>query len=611
MTKRAHIRTILVLILAVVLLNVQATSSMVDESTIPISSYNEMKSAQLPDKNIISIDTLKLGSDYVNIDYWSLTTFDNYLYMVSSYMTGTKGKMIIVDISDPTNLIEAGRFESVDSCRQVSVIDNRAYVADDDNGLWIFDVSDPANLSVLGQYSILGLHGVYINHQIAYLATYYDGLRIVNVSDPTNPFEIGSYGTTTRTYRVHIQDDCAYIANADGLEIVNVSVPSSPSFISSVNSSGFKSHMYLEDDFVFITFPYSRMRLYNVSDLTNPVELEEYYMSSGIAEIQIVGSLVFTTSNFLGLQIFNLHNYDTYSAVGRFKPDGESRAVLHKEGYFYLVDHHSGLWCLEHDCDEDELYSRREYEAGTSSDNPDSDFDSIPDGWEVQYGMNPLVNDSLLDVDDDSLSASDEYQFGTNPLTNDTDIDTLSDSAELFIHGTSPTNSDSDFDQLPDGWEIANSLDPLVHDSANDEDADGLTNLGEYTEGTDPNDNDSDNDLLPDGWEVQYSLNPLANDSYLDPDMDNLDNLFEYKIGTNPHLADSDQDGYLDSWEFYNGFNPLDPNVAPAQFFVYNLGWIGLVSVTMGIVATLWVIKKYKSSDTYEGYPYDGTSSRR
>ncbi|MHA2222728.1 MAG: hypothetical protein ACXAAO_11810, partial [Candidatus Thorarchaeota archaeon] len=246
-----------------------------------------------------------------------------------------------------------------------------------------------------------------------------------------------------------------------------------------------------------------------------------------------------------------------------------------------------GFWILEHDCDEDELFSRAEFEFGTPQNNPDadsdnltdgsevyfyftdplnndSDSDGIPDGWEIQYGLNPLVDDSQQDYDFDDLSALDEYLAGTSPMTNDTDSDFLSDSAELFIYGTSPINNDTDFD------------------------------------------------LLPDGWEVQYSLNPLLDDSHQDPDMDELTNLQEYRIGTNPTLADSDEDGYLDSWEFNNGFDPLDPNVGFIQSFVSVLGWIGLgVIVIMGTVTFFWLLKLRLSSDRYEGYPYDMTSSRR
>lgn len=611
MTVRGYVRVVLILLLVVSFLNTLGTLSMVDDTPIPNTVYNQMTESQLTDINFLSVDSLKLGSDYINMDRWSLAISGNYLYMGSSYTPNDAGKMIIVDISDPTNLVEAGRVNHLGECRQLVVVENIAYYADDNNGLWIFNVSDPQDITVLGQYPISAVYDVSIDNQIAYLVALSDDLIILNVTDPSNPYEIGSYSTTIYMTRILVHDDYAYIATREALEIVDVSDPSSPSLIGSAYSDGYKSHIYLKDDFVFITFPARRMRLYNVTDPTNPVELEEYVMSNGIAEIEVVGTLVFTTSNVLGLQVFHLNDYSTTSDIGRFIPDAEARAVIHNEGYFYLVDSHSELWCLEHDCDEDELYSREEYEIGTQSDNPDSDFDLIPDGWEVQNGLNPLVHDSQQDNDEDDLSALEEYLAGTSILTNDTDSDSLSDSAELLIYGTDPLNLDSDFDQMPDGWEVLYALNPLSYDGHLDQDMDDLSNLLEFQYNTDPTNSDSDFDQLPDGWEVQYFLNPLANDTHLDPDFDTLDNLLEYEIGTNPTLDDSDQDGFLDSWEYNNGFDPLNPVVGLSQYLVSIPGWLFIsILVAMGLIAVFMIRRRYIVLDTYEGYPYDGTSSR-
>ncbi len=46
---------------------------------------------------------------------------------------------------------------------------------------------------------------------------------------------------------------------------------------------------------------------------------------------------------------------------------------------------------------------------------------------------------------------------------------------------------DTDTDGMPDGYEVANSLNPLVDDSNGDADGDGLTNIQEFTKGKNPN----------------------------------------------------------------------------------------------------------------------------
>jgi hypothetical protein len=45
----------------------------------------------------------------------------------------------------------------------------------------------------------------------------------------------------------------------------------------------------------------------------------------------------------------------------------------------------------------------------------DSDGDGMPDSWEIQYGLNPNVNDANGDFDGDGMANIDEYLAGTLP----------------------------------------------------------------------------------------------------------------------------------------------------------------------------------------------------
>ncbi|MCW5556819.1 MAG: alpha/beta hydrolase [Verrucomicrobiae bacterium] len=55
----------------------------------------------------------------------------------------------------------------------------------------------------------------------------------------------------------------------------------------------------------------------------------------------------------------------------------------------------------------------------TSIANADSDGDGMPDGWEVQYGLNPNVADGHKDNDGDGIVNTLEYLHGRNPIRAD------------------------------------------------------------------------------------------------------------------------------------------------------------------------------------------------
>lgn len=135
----------------------------------------------------------------------------------------------------------------------------------------------------------------------------------------------------------------------------------------------------------------------------------------------------------------------------------------------------NGVWCdSETDTDEDELLDYMELILGTDINDPDSDDDNLPDGYEVmQVGTDPLlpdtdndgVNDANEDADGDGLTNLQEYQLGTDPQNEDSDGDDLSDYAEVNTYHTDPLEPDTDEDGANDGWEVANGFNPLVYNS--------------------------------------------------------------------------------------------------------------------------------------------------
>lgn len=87
---------------------------------------------------------------------------------------------------------------------------------------------------------------------------------------------------------------------------------------------------------------------------------------------------------------------------------------------------------LEFDLDQDGLTVIEELKAGTNSENDDTDFDTVPDGWEVAHALNPLAfDDAEEDADDDGLKNIEEFSFQTNPKNPDTDADNISDGIEV------------------------------------------------------------------------------------------------------------------------------------------------------------------------------------
>jgi len=78
---------------------------------------------------------------------------------------------------------------------------------------------------------------------------------------------------------------------------------------------------------------------------------------------------------------------------------------------------------IDLDPDSDGLLTSLELELGTDPNKRDTDGDLLPDGWEVDRGLNPLQHGGdaalALDPDADSMSSADELAAGTDPLDGD------------------------------------------------------------------------------------------------------------------------------------------------------------------------------------------------
>ena len=180
-----------------------------------------------------------------------------------------------------------------------------------------------------------------------------------------------------------------------------------------------------------------------------------------------------------GWYVYHITKYATANV--KFN-DGTSQIPAQNQSGLSATDrmwYKNGVWCNEtSDTDNDGLLDYQELLLGTNINLPDTDGDTLPDGYEVNMlNTDPLdtdtndnnVSDANEDIDGDQLSNYAEYQNQTNPLSEDTDGDGLTDYEELH-HLTyttlSPTNPDTDEDGANDGWEINHNTNPIIYNNS-------------------------------------------------------------------------------------------------------------------------------------------------
>jgi len=137
------------------------------------------------------------------------------------YVAGDSTGLRVIDISNPSNPVEVGYYDTPGYAMGVAVSGSYAYVADWHYGLRVIDITDPSNPVEVGYYNTPGYaYGVAVSGSYAYVADRRAGLRVIDITDPSNPVEVGYYDTPGYAMSVAVSGSYAYVADGGaGLQI--------------------------------------------------------------------------------------------------------------------------------------------------------------------------------------------------------------------------------------------------------------------------------------------------------------------------------------------------------------------------------------------------------
>jgi len=223
---------------------------------------------------------------------------------------------LIITCGRPTPDEDDHLFKILSTCHvpgyaeDLDIINNLVYVADDQGGLQIVDVSNPENPYIIGEYtSEKSIVGVAVRDTFAYLAVNHTqgGVRIINIADPENPLFIGEDNWYYGYNVVAPQNDTMFVYMAGGYWFVveDVSFPQYPTFVRRFSTPG------------------------NVNG------------------IYVIDSIVYLACEQMGLHIFNLAKPDSEALVGWIDTPSNARNIFVKGDYAYIADGRSGLIVID------------------------------------------------------------------------------------------------------------------------------------------------------------------------------------------------------------------------------------------------------------------------
>ena len=208
----------------------------------------------------------------------------------TAYIATDEDGILILNISDPTSpQLITTYFPSLDADK-VRLFDDLLYYSGDSE-VWTVDISNPAALltvrRILGASDVKNLEVV---GGYAYIPVGRQGLKIFDVSDRWNPTLVGQYDTDFDAYDVVVRDQIAYLADYSRIATIDISDPTNPTLLSEIYAFGQVYEILHHNDILYVRNDDWKVLAYSLEDPTLPklqAELERY------TSLSIVGDILF------------------------------------------------------------------------------------------------------------------------------------------------------------------------------------------------------------------------------------------------------------------------------------------------------------------------------
>ena len=212
------------------------------------------------------------------------------------YIAGGTDGLYVVSVVNPASPEEVYRFDSPGEAKGVDSGSPYLVLADGDNGVQLFDISDPDNVIIAGSYNTSGNSwNTKVSGNTVYIADN-DALQIASISSNTiNPVtrlpisdglvkDLDAVGATV------------FVMDINGLTVVDASSPGSPDVLSRYTAfEGFCQCVFAVEGYVFVGTS-ETLAMLSASDPSNLISKDSYIIPSGVTGVFANGSIVFIST---------------------------------------------------------------------------------------------------------------------------------------------------------------------------------------------------------------------------------------------------------------------------------------------------------------------------
>ena len=254
----------------------------------------------------------------------------------------------IVDISNPSEPAEVGLIVTPSSANDVAVSGNYAFVATTTNGLVIVNISNPAVPMIESSIPLGNLRRVTIDEDILVTGGSAGQIYLYDITNPVSPIQMNSVAVDTWVAGLSFTPDFMFSNCEAGLRQYDISDLSNVTVSNTFSTQGSSQNISMSGNLAFVAEGYAGWKVLDVTDSANPVLIHAEDSDKFVENIEVDGEKVFVMEGGTGgkLRIFNISDPTNPIELGSRTTDGAS-AIAVADTLAFLTGDDSGLSVLD------------------------------------------------------------------------------------------------------------------------------------------------------------------------------------------------------------------------------------------------------------------------
>lgn len=232
--------------------------------------------------------------------------------------------------------------------KDIALQGSHAFIADDQAGLQVVDVSRPDSMQVVGEYlSQKNFQGIAVRDTFAYIAVAASdgGVMVLNISDPAAPAFVGQ-DPWFYAYNVSAPADDTqyiYIAGRYWFIVEDVSYPQYPSYVRRFATPGNVRNLFVRDSLAYLACEQIGLIIYDLEQPDSTAQVGALDTPANARDVFVLGDHAYLADGLGGLVVIDVSDPGEPTRVYSYDTPGYAQGVWAGGDRCYVADREGGI----------------------------------------------------------------------------------------------------------------------------------------------------------------------------------------------------------------------------------------------------------------------------